>query len=214
MAFDEFKLGDLNKAVDPAPPPAATSSPSTRLGRRSTPRTPSATSKKSSNTPLAATPATKRAWDYFYRSASRKRSKKALKALDSSLHNPMAHYVLGVVHFLEGRTDKSAQELRDALNGRPDFPEAVDRLVSVFAHLNKFDEAKAFLLSLVEQTTGPTRARAVLELSRIYDLTDQVDRAIDLLRPAVSDNPEDVEARYLLTRLLSRRAKMTRPSAT
>ena len=105
----------------------------------------------------------------------------------------MGHFVLGVVYGYRREFDKSAYELDVALKHRPHLPEAIEYRAITLACVVKFDSAKEFL----SRFTGADNYEpaANVALARIYYLTNEPDRAIELLRTVIKADPEDVVAR-------------------
>jgi tetratricopeptide (TPR) repeat protein len=102
-----------------------------------------------------------------------------------------AHYNLGVALVRKGDRTRAKQELRTAIQQKPDSLTSRFALASAFEEEKKFPEAIEQLRSI--QTQDPKFAPATLKLSQILIKMGKPQQAIAVLQEGLGQNPEEAE---------------------
>ncbi len=119
------------------------------------------------------------------------------------------HYYLGLGLIAKEEYPRAEASLQTALKLKPDYPEASDRLGTLYlimadAAREKKDEAgarmvmeKAVVIYEGAHKNNPNNAEYILSLIDLYEKLGQSDKAMVLTRDAVASDPENRTFRYV-----------------
>jgi tetratricopeptide (TPR) repeat protein len=117
---------------------------------------------------------------------------------------------LGLIYFQQGRFEKAAPALRQALKLKPALPKIDVLLAMSLSELGRYEEALPALQKGFKQTADPVLKRSSgLHLQRVYTDLRQDDKAVEVALELTRAYPKDPEVLYHAGRLFGNYAYLS-----
>lgn len=125
------------------------------------------------------------------------------RSIDEDPKNDMAHYLLGTIRLSRGEYDEAEKHLREAVNlrseGKPaSLAEAQNSLGVLLIHKKELDEAIKVLDASAKEVLNREPWLALGNLGWAYTELGEYDKAIEMLRRAVFEQPKFCVGLYRL----------------
>ncbi|HEV2378973.1 MAG TPA: tetratricopeptide repeat protein [Terriglobia bacterium] len=134
---------------------------------------------------------------------------RAILALDPA--NTEAHTKLGFVLFMRGSWAQAASNLQQALTGQPDLVNAQAVLGMCEKRLGKLQEARGALeRAFPKLPDGRLKIQAGLDWAEILYDSDDLDRAVDVVRAVLPLDPKNPDVLYTAARVYADLANRSR----
>jgi tetratricopeptide (TPR) repeat protein len=124
----------------------------------------------------------------------------AEKVLEQKKNHPKATYVLARLERLAGNVKRERSLLEDALRKDDPDPRVLLALGKIYYDANEID--KAAELFELGRKTEPLETSWLMQLARVYALKDDKAKLIAVLKDLMPSDPDDLQQRLRLTRLL------------
>lgn len=110
--------------------------------------------------------------------------------------DPEILYALGMLYAQQNQMDRAAGFLQQAIELRPDYPEALNNLGVLFVHEQNYADAEAQFKR--GMAVAPQYDQSYLNLARLYILTNDRQKARDVLEQLLRIAPSNPAAKQIL----------------
>ena len=113
--------------------------------------------------------------------------------------DPEVNYNLGMLYARQGRLQDARQYLERALSARPDYPDALNNLGVLFVQEQQYPEAEQKFTTCIQ--VAPNFDQAYLNLARLYVILNDKEKAREVLRSLLRQQPQHQMAQQALEML-------------
>jgi len=128
------------------------------------------------------------------------------RELDKDPKASLAHYGLGMVYMEQSRTDQAIAELKQAVDGNPDFPPLLRTLAEAYSMKGQDKEAEALLEKVLKLDHGDKAALFLLGIT--YESADRNREAVALFEKLSYLPPVRTDVYYHLGLLYGREKRL------
>ena len=121
------------------------------------------------------------------------------RALELQPDEPEVNYNLGMLYARQEQLDRASQYLETAVKLRPDYPDALNNLGVIFVRKKNYPEAQETFKTCIR--VAPSFDQAYLNLARLYAILDQKEKAREVLRALLLQQPQHKVAQQTLEML-------------
>jgi Flp pilus assembly protein TadD/peroxiredoxin len=121
------------------------------------------------------------------------------RALELQPDDPDVNYNLGMLYVRQEQLDRASQYLETAVKLRPDYPDALNNLGVIFVRKKNYPEAEETFKTCIR--VAPIFDQAYLNLARLYAILDQKEKAREVLRALLLQQPQHKVAQQTLEML-------------
>ena len=112
------------------------------------------------------------------------------EAEQKSPNDPVIQYDLGLAYDQRELPDKALSHFEKALKIKPDYPEALNAIGSVYAKRGQVEQARQAFQKAMDNPFYKTPQIAAYNIGRLYEKKDDLDRAMTNYRQAVKFDPQ------------------------
>ena len=112
------------------------------------------------------------------------------RAEQKSPNDPVIQYDLGLAYDQRELPDKALSHFEKALKIKPDYPEALNAIGSVYAKRGQVELARQAFQKALDDPFYKTPDGAAYNIGRLYEKKDDLDRALTYYQQAVKFNPQ------------------------
>jgi len=121
------------------------------------------------------------------------------RALELQPDDPEVNYNLGMLYARREELDRAAQYLETAVKLRPGYPDALNNLGVILVRQKNYSEAEETFKTCIRVV--PNFDQAYLNLARLYAILDQKEKAREVLRALLLQQPQHKVAQQTLEML-------------
>ena len=112
------------------------------------------------------------------------------EAAEKKPNDAAIQYDLGLAYNKRGLQDKALAHLQNALKIKPDYPEALNALGSIYAARGQFELARGAFQKVLDDPFYKTPQLAAYNLGRLYEKRGDTEQALAYYQRAVNSRPE------------------------
>jgi Flp pilus assembly protein TadD/peroxiredoxin len=136
----------------------------------------------------------------YRREGALEESEKLLgRALELAPDDPEVNYDLGMLYTRKEQFDRASEYLEKAVQLRPNYPDALNNLGVIFVRGKKYSEAADKFSTCIR--VAPNFDQAYLNLARLYVILDEKEKAREVLRALLLQQPQHKLAQQTLEML-------------
>jgi len=121
------------------------------------------------------------------------------RAHDLEPDDPEVNYNLGMLYARQDQSQKALQYLERAVSLRPDYPDALNNLGVLLVHQQRYPEAEQQFKTCIQ--VAPQFDQAYLNLARLYVISNEKDKAREVLLVLLRQQPDHKMAQQALEML-------------
>jgi tetratricopeptide (TPR) repeat protein len=138
--------------------------------------------------------------NFYRREGSLAEAEKLLsRAFELQPDDPEVNYNMGMLYARQEQLDRASQYLESAIKLRPDYPDALNNLGVIFVREKNYPEAEETFKTCIR--VAPNFDQAYLNLARLYAILDQKEKAREVLRALLLQQPQHKVAQQTLEML-------------